>query len=50
MTEDKIRNYAAEWIRLLTKMDVSILDAPITLYEYIKLREGNGRIETYNLN
>lgn len=40
MTEDKIRNYAAEWIRLLTNMGVSKPNAPITLYEYIKLREG----------
>lgn len=50
MTEDKIKQYTGEWIKLLTKMDVNILDAPISLYEYIKLREGNGRIETYNLN
>ena len=41
MTEDKIRNYTAEWFRLLTKMDVNMKDAPISLYEYIKLREGN---------
>lgn len=40
MTEDKIRIYAAEWIKLIIKMDVNILDAPISLYEYIKLREG----------
>lgn len=41
MTEDKIKQYTGEWIRLLTKLDVSLNEAPITLYEFIKLREGN---------
>lgn len=40
MTEDKIRQYIREWFSLLTKMDVQMNESPITLYEYIKLREG----------
>lgn len=41
MTEDKIKQYIVEWVKLMTKLNVDIRDAPITLYEYIKLREGN---------
>lgn len=47
MTEDKIKQYnkikqyTGEWIRLPTKLDASLNDAPITLYEFIKLREEN---------
>lgn len=41
MDEDKIEQYTREWIRLLIKLDVSLKEAPITLYEFIKLREGN---------
>lgn len=41
MTEDKIKQYTGEWIRLLTKLGVSLNESPITLFEFIKLREGN---------
>lgn len=41
MTEDKIKQYTNEWLRLLFYLEVQPKDAPITIYEFIKLREGN---------
>lgn len=41
MTEDMIKQKTNEWLRLLFYLKVQPNEAPITLYEFIKLREGN---------
>lgn len=41
MNEDMIKKYTNEWLRLLFYLKVQPNEAPITLYEFIKLREGN---------
>lgn len=41
MTEDKIKAYLHEWIRVLSCTAGGLSHPAITLYEYIKLREGD---------
>lgn len=40
MTEDNIKRYIVEWLKLLTSLNSGLSNPVIPLYDYIKLREG----------